>query len=71
MVKPRWLYNVYNPRNLNFDSYVSCMPMGTQFEAVDRMRKWLVGKTIGEPKKSKAFSVAELKRMDIVGVYEP
>lgn len=60
----RWLTNA--PRNVED---WNAMGHETQEESVARHRQYLEDKIIGEPKATPAYTVAELKAMDLVGVY--
>lgn len=64
----RWLSNAF--KNTDWTS-VQCVTGQTRDEALRLYRQWLHGKIIGDPKATEHYSVAELKRMGYVGVYEP
>ena len=65
----KWLSNTYDPTKEDAIQAV-CRDIGeTQQEAWKRQQDWLKGKVIGEPKATESFTVEELKRVDLVGVY--
>ena len=67
----RWLTNTYGPGRIEdaksvIDHIYS--PPGSGWE----MHKgWLKGKIIGPPKATEAYTVEQLKDMNMVGVYLP
>ena len=59
----RWLTNLHDPRRTDISPY----------ETPDRgfhyQESWLADKIIGEPKATEAYSVEQLKKMGMVGIY--
>jgi len=64
-----WLTNTYDPKKPEAIQYVVRSPGETQEQAWQRLQHFLTDKTIGEPKASEAFTVEQLKEMNMVGVY--
>ncbi len=67
----RWLTNTYDPGR-----------EGAKFSVIDHIhsppgsgremhKEWLKGKIIGPPKATEAYTVEQLKDMNMVGVYLP
>lgn len=65
----RWLSNTYDPSKPDAPTYVMRMVDQSSADAWQSYLDWLHGKTIGEPRATEYFSVAELKTMGMVGVY--
>lgn len=65
----RFLTNTHNPKDENASMYVARMPHETQAEAWRNYKQWLKGKIIGEPHATEAYTVEQLKEMNLVGVY--
>lgn len=66
----KWLTNTRDPRRADRSAYAQKWPGETPQEALDRLDAWLADKIIGEPKATPGYTVAELKAMHLVGVYQ-
>ena len=64
-----FLTNTHDPKDENARMYVARMPHETQGEAWRNHIQWLKGKIIGEPHATEAYTVEQLKEMNLVGVY--
>jgi hypothetical protein len=68
----KWITNTYNPKlpdakyNLVMEYY---SPKDHEF-AFRRHLEWLKDKIIGDPQATATHTVEELKKMNLVGVYE-
>lgn len=67
--KLRFLTNIHDPQDKNARMYIRCMPYQTQEQAWREHLEYLKDKVIGDPQKTEAYTVAELKAMGLVGVY--
>jgi hypothetical protein len=65
----RWLTNIYDPSRPDAHRHLFVDRDETPEDAMKYRRQWLADKAIGDPQPTRAYSVAELKEMDMVGVY--
>jgi hypothetical protein len=65
----KWLTNMHDPRMDGHGMYVTRMSDESIQEAQIRERRWLHGKIIGDPQPTSAYTVEELKAINIVGIY--
>ena len=65
----KWIMNIYDPKAKNAKIFVRRHQNETQEQAWRTHLQWLKGKVIGEPKATSIYTVEELKKMDLVGVY--
>ena len=65
----KWVSNTINPANPDADSYVAARFDQSQADAIREYKCWLNGKVIGLPHATERFTVEELLKMDVVGVY--
>lgn len=63
------LTNLYDPTREDAKSLIITMPGETPGEAWERQKRYLADKVIGLPKATGAYSVQELERMGMVGIY--
>jgi len=67
----KWLSNDYDQKRHNLRKVLITAFGETIESAVERYKRWLAGKIIGEPRATDKYTVEELKKMGMVGVYEP
>jgi hypothetical protein len=67
----RWLTNIYDPRRPDFKANIHLTTLQTPEDAARDAREWLRDKTVGTPKATRYFTVAELEAMGMVGIYAP
>ena len=67
----KFLTNIYNPTLPDAKKRVFWWPGETQQEAWENQERWLSNKVLGLPKGTDAYSVQELIRGGMVGVYLP
>lgn len=65
----RFLTNIYDPTRSDAVEKTVPLPGQTRQAAFDQQRKWLSGKTIGNPKATDAYTSWQLHKMGMVGVY--
>ena len=65
----KWLSNMYDPESIMAQFHVMRAADQTHEEAWQMYLEWLKGKYIGAPKATKVYTVAELIKMNMVGVY--
>jgi len=65
----KWLTNLYDPRSKDAEKYIITGINQTKMQEWRNQKNWLDGKTIGEPKATKDYTVEQLKEMGMVGVY--
>lgn len=65
-----WISNIFDPRRPEAITQIVRYYGERASDAWRRERAWLAGKIIGEPQATRNCSVAELKAMHMVGVYE-
>ena len=67
----KWLTNIPDPNDYAVAYWALAVPIDTpRAEAWEKHLAWLSDKHIGDPKEMPGHSVAQLKRMGYVGVYE-
>ena len=67
----KWLSNVYDPTLPDAKSHVLCVGDETREEAWESQEQWLFDKVLGVPQETDAYTVLELVRAGMVGVYLP
>ena len=65
----KWLSNIRDPRDPNWGMYVTRMTGQTHAEACASWIDWVRRNVIGDPQAADAYTVEELKRMGLVGLY--
>ena len=69
----RHLTNYPNPDSADFDrriDYPSDIAFEGRAEFAKHQREWALSKTIGMPKATDSYTVADLVKMNYVGLYE-
>ncbi|NIQ88787.1 MAG: hypothetical protein GWN93_06765 [Deltaproteobacteria bacterium] len=66
----KFLTNIYDPKRLDAKNKVGRQDNETLEEAWQRQQEWLSGKLIDAPQATEHFTVAELVRLGMVGVYD-
>lgn len=64
-----WLTNTYNPNAANWADTVHAKNGQSRLEAARSLRQWLSDKQIGDPKPTDTYTVEQLRKMGMVGVY--
>ncbi len=67
----RWLTNISRERAQGEPDALDIRGEESPAMARKHLKEWLKGKTIGNPKPTKEYSVAALKKVGLVGIYEP
>lgn len=65
----KWLTNLYDPTRYDAPWRVQRLMNETYMEAWEREKRYLADKVIGRPNETVDYSVEELERMGMVGVY--
>jgi hypothetical protein len=65
----RFLSNTHDPKDPHAKMYIAHRFDQTQEEAWHYHCEWLKGKVIGKPQATSAYTVEELEKMGMVGVY--
>ncbi len=63
------LTNLCDPSLEDAKTRIIPRPDETEDEAWNRMQKWLKGKVIGKPKATESYTVEQLEKQNIVGIY--
>jgi len=66
-----FLTNIYNPTMPDAKEKTLCLSDETQQEAWEHQKQWLSDKVRGLPQETDVYTVLELVRMSMVGVYLP
>lgn len=64
-----WLTNTYNPNAADWASAVHAVDGQSRLEAARSLRLWLSDKHIGDPMPTNTYTVDQLRKMGMVGVY--
>ena len=68
----RWVSNISRERADGTPDPGDIIESGGDYKEARRyLKEWLKGKIIGNPKPTKQYSVAALKKEGLVGLYEP
>jgi len=60
---------MYNPNLNDAKEHLICRSNQTPDQAWAHEQEWLAGKIIGDPKATDDYSVAQLRAMNLVGIY--
>ena len=64
-----WLTNRFDPRLEEAKIYQASEAGGEFGQSWEQYQKWLADKFIGDPKGNQYWTVQQLKRMSLVGIY--
>ena len=67
----KFVTNTFDPKRPDAMQHVPRLRGETVDEAWASLMAYLDGKTIGKPRATEVYTVAELEAMHVVGVYEP
>lgn len=65
----KFLTNLYDPTREDAEMKIIRKVNQTQDQAWESQKKWLVDKTIGKPQATKTYTIKDLEKMNMIGVY--